>query len=81
MIAPLELSRNAKIDFSKKAAAMTHMKPMIDENRIAFAGTPIERDPGTYKIRATAENADAVEQTVTLNAGDNKMKAEIGATQ
>ena len=38
MIAPLELRRNAKIDFSKKAAAMTHMKPMIDENRIAFAG-------------------------------------------
>jgi hypothetical protein len=45
MIAPLELSRNAKIVFSKKAAAMTHMKPMIDENRIAFAGTPATVDP------------------------------------
>src|SRR3954466_6736591 len=40
MIAPLELSRNAKIVFSAKAAAITQAKPMIDENRIAFTGTP-----------------------------------------
>src|SRR3954451_8252942 len=40
MIAPLELSRNAKIVFSEKAAAITHAKPTIDENRIALTGTP-----------------------------------------
>src|SRR5215212_8500293 len=40
MIAPLELSRNAKIVFSEKAAANTHAKPTIDENRIALTGTP-----------------------------------------
>src|SRR6476661_342702 len=40
MIAPLELSRNAKIVFSEKAAATTHAKPTIDENRIALRGTP-----------------------------------------
>src|SRR6476620_5569829 len=40
MIAPRELSRNAKIVFSEKAAATTHAKPTIDENRIALRGTP-----------------------------------------
>src|SRR6478752_4960784 len=40
MIAPLELSRNAKMVSSAKAAAITQAKPTIDENRIALAGTP-----------------------------------------
>src|ERR1700742_2450924 len=40
MIAPLELSRNAKIVFSQNAAAMTHKRPTTEDARIAVAGTP-----------------------------------------
>src|ERR1700754_4716313 len=40
MIAPLELSRNAKIVSGETAAAMTHRNPTIDDARIAFIGTP-----------------------------------------
>ncbi len=36
-----------------------------------LVGTPLERDPGTYRIRAQVEDAQPVEQTVPLNAGDN----------
>lgn len=36
-----------------------------------LVGTPLERDPGTYRIRARAEDAAPVEQVVNLNAGDN----------
>ena len=56
MIAPLELSRNAKIVSSANAAAMTHAKPMIDENRIALAGTP---RPVTRTSRAGASRRAA----------------------
>src|SRR5262245_7782360 len=40
MIAPLELSRNAKMVSGQNAAAMTHRKPTTDDVRIALAGTP-----------------------------------------
>ena len=30
------------------------------------------RDPGIYRIRVQAQYAEAVEQEVALNAGDNK---------
>src|ERR671927_1427430 len=40
MMAPLELSRNAKIVSGDTAAAMTHRKPTTDDARIATAGTP-----------------------------------------
>lgn len=36
-----------------------------------LVGTPLERDPGTYLLRAQTELAPPVEQNVTLNAGDN----------
>jgi hypothetical protein len=36
-----------------------------------LVGTPLERDPGTYRIRARMEDAQPVEQLVPLNAGDN----------
>jgi hypothetical protein len=38
---------------------------------VALVSIPIERDPGTYRIRAQAEDAPPVEQQVTLAAGDN----------
>jgi hypothetical protein len=37
----------------------------------ALVGTPLERDPGSYRIRAQAANAAPVEQVVDLAAGDN----------
>lgn len=37
----------------------------------ALVGTPLERDPGNYIIRARTEGAAVVEQRVTINAGDN----------
>jgi hypothetical protein len=37
----------------------------------ALVGTPLERDPGAYRIRAQVTDAQPVEQTVTLAAGDN----------
>jgi hypothetical protein len=36
-----------------------------------LVSAPLERDPGTYRIRAQGKDASPVEQTVTLNAGDN----------
>jgi hypothetical protein len=36
-----------------------------------LVGTPLERDPGSYRIRAQMADAQPVEQTVTLSAGDN----------
>jgi hypothetical protein len=36
-----------------------------------LVSTPLERDPGTYRVRAEAEDAPAVEQEITLAAGDN----------
>lgn len=36
-----------------------------------LVGTPLERDPGTYRIRAQMADARPVEQTVALSAGDN----------
>ncbi len=38
----------------------------------ALVGTPLERDPGTYTIRAQAKYAEPVETTVALVAGDQK---------
>lgn len=35
-------------------------------------GTPLERDPGIYTIRVQAPDAQPVEQSVSLAAGDNK---------
>jgi hypothetical protein len=35
-----------------------------------LVGTPIDRDPGTYLIRAQAPRAKPVEQSVSLSAGD-----------
>src|SRR5690349_2548292 len=40
MIAPLELSRNAKIVSGDAAAAMMHRNPTTEDARIAFIGTP-----------------------------------------
>lgn len=37
----------------------------------ALVGTPLERDPGTYRIRAQMADAPPVEQTVSVAAGDN----------
>lgn len=37
----------------------------------ALVGTPLERDPGTYHVRAQMADAEAVEQQVDLAAGDN----------
>lgn len=36
-----------------------------------LVGTPLERDPGTYVIRSQLKDAQPVEQSVALNAGDN----------
>lgn len=36
-----------------------------------LVGTPLERDPGSYLIRAQTADAAPVEQTVALSAGDN----------
>lgn len=36
-----------------------------------LVGTPLERDPGTYRLRAQIAGAKPVEQEVTLSAGDN----------
>lgn len=36
-----------------------------------LVGTPLERDPGTYRIRAQMADAQPVEQTVAVSAGDN----------
>ena len=45
----------------------------------ALVGTPLERDPGTYRIRAQTTDAQPVEQTVTLSAGGNHGHAEAEA--
>lgn len=37
----------------------------------ALAGTPLERDPGPYLIRAQTTDAKPVETSVNLSAGDN----------
>ena len=37
-----------------------------------LVGTPLERDPGAYRIRVQAQHATPVEQEVALTAGDNK---------
>jgi len=37
----------------------------------ALVGTPLERDPGTYRIRAQMQDAQPVEQIVNVAAGDN----------
>lgn len=37
-----------------------------------LVGTPLERDPGNYRIRVQAQYATPVEQEVALVAGDNK---------
>lgn len=37
-----------------------------------LVGTPLERDPGQYKVRVQAPHAEAVTQDVTLSAGDSK---------
>lgn len=37
----------------------------------ALVGTPLERDPGTYRLRAQTKDAKPVEQVVALRAGDN----------
>jgi hypothetical protein len=36
-----------------------------------LVSAPLERDPGTYRIRAQMKDASPVEQTVALSAGDN----------
>lgn len=38
----------------------------------SLVGTPLERDPGNYKIRAQAKYAQPVESEVALTAGDAK---------
>lgn len=38
----------------------------------SLIGTPLERDPGVYTIRAQAPDAQPVEQSVSLAAGDDK---------
>lgn len=42
-----------------------------EEVKGTLVGTPLERDPGTYTIRAQAKDAQPVEQQVALSAGDN----------
>ncbi|MDF2691862.1 MAG: hypothetical protein K0S65_245 [Labilithrix sp.] len=37
----------------------------------SLVGTPLERDPGAYRIRAQIADAQPIEQTVNLSAGDN----------
>jgi hypothetical protein len=37
-----------------------------------LVGTPLERDPGNYKVRVQAQYAQPAEQDVTLTAGDTK---------
>lgn len=37
-----------------------------------LVGTPLERDPGSYKVRVQAPHAEAVTQEVALSAGDSK---------
>lgn len=37
-----------------------------------LVGTPLERDPGQYKVRVQAPYAEAVTQDVALSAGDSK---------
>jgi hypothetical protein len=37
----------------------------------SLVGTPLERDPAAYRIRAQTSDARPVEQTVKLSAGDN----------
>jgi hypothetical protein len=37
----------------------------------SLVGTPLERDPGKYRIRAQTQGAKPVEQLVPLSAGDN----------
>jgi hypothetical protein len=36
-----------------------------------LVGTPLERDPGKYRVRAQRSDASPVEQIVSLSAGDN----------
>lgn len=38
----------------------------------SLVGVPIDRDPGTYTVRAQTPDATPVEQSITLAAGDNK---------
>jgi hypothetical protein len=38
----------------------------------ALVGTPLDRDPGTYRIRVQAPDAQPVETSVSLSAGDSK---------
>jgi hypothetical protein len=38
----------------------------------SLVGTPLERDPGNYRIRVQAQDAAPVEQEVSLVAGDSK---------
>lgn len=38
----------------------------------SLVGTPLDRDPGTYRIRVQAPDAQPVEQTVSLAAGESK---------
>jgi hypothetical protein len=42
-----------------------------EEVKGTLVGTPLERDPGTYRIRAQAKDAQPVEQQVSLSPGDN----------
>lgn len=42
-----------------------------EEVKGTLVGTPLERDPGNYLIRAQAKDGQPVEQSVSLNAGDN----------
>lgn len=37
----------------------------------ALVGTPLERNPGKYRLRAQTKHAQPVEQVVALSAGDN----------
>ena len=37
-----------------------------------LVGTPLERDPGAYRVRVAAQYATPVEQEVSLTAGDSK---------
>jgi PEGA domain len=38
----------------------------------SLVGTPLERDPGNYRVRVQAQYAEPVEQEVALVAGDSK---------
>ncbi len=38
----------------------------------ALVGTPLERDPGNYRVRVQAQYAQPVEQEIALAAGDSK---------